>query len=204
MGSAQLSCSLHSQTDSTSPEAGQHCTGILGASQRGKRGSTSHQKSRVWTSLLVLPQAISKPHRWCAKAADRWKLRPSKKKKKTMAYLHTQSMQEVPSLGTFIPERLASYCWPKQCLHAWAGRSRLVRALCVHPGRLPELHAAQAVQHAGVAYWRLHGSQPYTASVTASCVRLAKHWACGSMQTALAGILLLHAAACLRCSAACL
>jgi hypothetical protein len=53
---------------------------------------TSLKKLVSTTSLLVLPQDMRKPSRCDAKAADRWKLSPLKKKKNTITYLpHTNS-----------------------------------------------------------------------------------------------------------------
>ena len=54
---------------------------------RGESQHTSLKKLVSITSLLVLPQDMRKPNRCDAKAADRWKLSPLKKKKKTTIYL---------------------------------------------------------------------------------------------------------------------
>ena len=54
---------------------------------------TSSKKLVALISLVVLPQLILKPSRCDAKAADRWKLRPLKKKKNTMEYLRIKQHQ---------------------------------------------------------------------------------------------------------------
>ena len=48
---------------------------------------TSLKKLVSVTSLQVLPQLIWKPNKCEAKAADKWKLKPLKKKKNTRQYL---------------------------------------------------------------------------------------------------------------------
>lgn len=48
---------------------------------------TSLKKLVSTTSLLVLPHDMWKPSKCDAKAADRWKLSPLKKKKKITTYL---------------------------------------------------------------------------------------------------------------------
>ena len=55
--------------------------------QSSEGDPTSLKKLVSATSLQVLPQLIWKPSRCEAKAADRWKLRPLKKKKNTRQYL---------------------------------------------------------------------------------------------------------------------
>lgn len=54
---------------------------------------TSSKKLVSLISLVVLPQLILKPSRCDAKAADKWKLRPLKKKKNTMEYLRLKRNQ---------------------------------------------------------------------------------------------------------------
>lgn len=70
---------------------------------------TSLKKLVSLISLVVLPQLMLKPSRCEAKAADRWKLRPLKKKKNTSTYLH--EAQGHCQTTNFACRETSASCW---------------------------------------------------------------------------------------------